>query len=101
MELKNEASNAMLTKAKLSLRVSNNAFDDEITNLIESAKIDLILAGVKPEAVGDNLDAMVERAILTYCRAHFGMANPDSDKYAESYGSQRSKLAVSGIHNVL
>ena len=71
----------MLKKAKLSLRISNDAFDDEVQNLIDSAKIDLKLAGVSDGSLGETVDAMVERAILTYCKAHFGMANPDSEKY--------------------
>lgn len=91
----------MLQKAKLSLRISNDAFDSEITNLIASAKIDLQLAGVKELALVDPVDSMVELAILTYCKANFGMANPDSEKYYESYSLQRMKLAVSGLHNVL
>ena len=90
----------MLKQAKLSLRISNDAFDDELYGLILSAKIDLQLAGISDSAL-DEPDAMVERAILTYCKAHFGMANPDSEKYAESYNLQRNKLALSGIHNVL
>ena len=90
----------MLQKAKLSLRISNDVFNDEINNIIASAKIDLELAGVSPDKLLVP-DAMVEQAILTYCRAHFGMANPDSDRYAESYDLQRTKLSMSGLHNVL
>ena len=91
----------MLQKAKLALRVSNDAFDDEITNLIESAKLDLQLGGITETSLGVTVDPIIERAIMTYCRAHFGMANPDSEKYSESYEHQRRKLAMSGLHNVL
>ena len=36
----------MLTKVKLSLRVTNDVFNDEITDLIEAAKLDLYAGGV-------------------------------------------------------
>lgn len=88
----------MLEKVKLALRVSNSAFDDEITSLIEAAKIDLQNGGVLRT---DPADALVERAIVLYAKANYGMANPDSVKYDEAYHNLRQKLSLSGKHNVL
>lgn len=88
----------MLDKVKLALRVSNSAFDDEITGLIEAAKIDLRNGGVLKT---DPADALVERAIILYAKANYGMANPDSVKYDEAYHNLRQKLSLSGRHNVL
>lgn len=88
----------MLDKVKLALRVSNSAFDDEITSLIEAAKIDLENGGVLKV---DPADALVERAIILYAKANYGMANPDSVKYDEAYHNLRQKLSLSGRHNVL
>jgi hypothetical protein len=90
----------MLDKVKLSLRVSNTAFDDEIQDLIDASKIDLGLGGVSNEALA-TADALIQRAIIVYARGSFGMANPDSDKYLEAYENIRMKLALSGEHNVL
>lgn len=88
----------MLDKVKLALRVSGTAFDDEITDIIEAAKEDLYAGGVSAESVKEG-GAMVNRAIVTYAKANYGMANPDSEKYYESYQNMREKLAFSGNHN--
>ena len=37
----------MLDKVKLALRIKSSAFDDEINELIESAKLDLMRMGLK------------------------------------------------------
>lgn len=93
----------MLQDVKLALRVSNDIFDDEINLLIESAKQDLKTGGINPDMLEEkeNIDPMLKTAIITYCKASFGMANPDSEKYMESYEMQKIKLSLSGVHNVL
>lgn len=90
----------MLEKVKLSLRVTNAVFDDEVKDLIEAAKIDLYAGGVS-QMLLDAPDAMVERAIILYAKANYGMANPDSEKYDDAYHNVRQKLSLSGKHNVL
>lgn len=65
----------MLEEVKLALRVTTNAFDNEITGLIEAAKKDLGVAGVRhadlePDATPT--DALISRAIITYCKLYFG-----------------------------
>ena len=52
----------MLEKVKKALRITTTAYDDELTDLITSAQLDLGVAGVVlPEAI----DALVTRAIIT------------------------------------
>lgn len=87
----------MLEKVKLALRIKNNKFDDEIIDLIEEAKSDLKLSGV---AKIDNTDSLILRAIKTYCKANFGLANKDSEKYQKSYDSLKEHLSLSGDYNV-
>lgn len=88
----------MLKKVKLALRISSDSFDDELEDLIEAAKEDLFAGGVSDTAL-DSDSALISRAIVTYAKAHYGLANPDSDKYYESYQNMREKLALSGRHN--
>lgn len=90
----------MLAKVKLSLRVTSDVFNDEITDLIEAAKLDLYAGGVSQDLL-DTPDAWVERAIILYAKANYGMANPDSEKYDDAYHNVRQKLSLSGKHNVL
>lgn len=78
----------ILEAAKLALRVTVDDYDAEITSLIAAAEQDLMTAGV---AMLNDSDPLIRRAILTYCRMHFG-SPPDYDRLRESYNAQLSKL---------
>ena len=65
----------MLEIIKQALRVSGNDLDEEITDLIEAAKADLILSGVHKDNVEDD-DPLIKRAITVYCKANFGYEDP-------------------------
>ena len=80
----------MLTKVKLALRINTDAFDDELNDLIESAKLDLAAAGVE---VGSEPDSIVRTAITTYVRLHFGQPD-DYDRLKASYDEQKAQLSV-------
>lgn len=84
----------MLEKVKLALRITTNAFDSELTDLIEAAKLDLGIAGVVVPIMTDvNLDAIISRAIVTYCKLNFG--EPDEyDRLKASYDEQKAQLSM-------
>ena len=79
----------MLAKVKLALRVTTNAFDDEITGLIAAACADLGVVGVNVDAT--TADALLTRAIITYCRMNFGSPE-DYDRLKKSYDEQKAQL---------
>lgn len=80
----------MLSKVKLALRITTNAYDDELNGLIEAAKLDLGIAGV---IIPSELDAIVFLAIITYCKCHFG--EPDEyDRLKASYDEQKAQLSM-------
>lgn len=80
----------MLSKVKLALRITTNAYDDELNGLIEAAKLDLGIAGV---IIPSELDAIVSLAIITYCKCHFG--EPDEyDRLKASYDEQKAQLSM-------
>lgn len=79
----------MLAKVKLALRVTTNAFDDEITGLIEAACADLGVVGV--EATKTTNDPLLTRAIITYCRMNFGSPE-DYDRLKKSYDEQKAQM---------
>lgn len=79
----------MLNKVKMALRIVTNSFDSELTDLIEAAKQDLGIAGVIVPAA---LDAIVSRAIITYCKMLFGLPE-DYDKLKASYDEQKAQLS--------
>lgn len=79
----------MLEKAKMALRITTNAFDTEISGLIEAACADLGIVGVSAEST--TTDPLLTRAILTYCRLNFGQPD-DYDRLKASYDEQKAQL---------
>ena len=80
----------MLEKVKMALRVSTDALDDELNDLIAAGQLDLGIAGV---VLPDTLDAICTRAIITYCKMHFGLPE-DADRLKKSYDEQKAQLVT-------
>lgn len=78
-----------LDTVKMALRITTEAFDDELGLLIEAAKQDLGVAGV---VVPAELDSIVSRAIITYCKMSFGLPE-DYDRLKASYDEQKAQLS--------
>ena len=81
---------ATLGKVKMGLRISTTAYDEELTDLIAAAKLDLGIAGVE---VPSTLDEIVTRAIITYCKMSFGLPE-DYDRLKMSYDEQKAQLVT-------
>lgn len=80
----------MLEKIKLALRLTTDAFDAELTDLINAAALDLGLVGIAlPELLAN--DALIVTAIVTYVRCHFGSPS-DYDRLKASYDEQKAQL---------
>ena len=79
-----------LDNVKMALRITTTAYDSELTYLIAAAELDLGIAGV---VVPVSLDALVERAIITYCKMHFGIPE-DADRLKRSYDEQKAQLVT-------
>lgn len=78
----------MLDQVKMALRIKTNVYDSELTYLIAAAKLDLGIAGV---VLPGELDELVTRAIITYCKLSFGIPE-DYDKLKKSYDEQKAQL---------
>jgi len=87
---------ALLDDVKLALRISpgTTAYDGEVQDLIEAAKADLRLSGVDPAKL-DELDPLIKRAIVTYCKAHFGFDNADAERLERAYDMLKAHLTLS------
>lgn len=84
----------MLDKVKMALRISTDAFDDELNTLIDASYLDLGIAGV------DNLvetDPLIIRAVCTYCKINFGQCD-DYDRLKKSYDEQKAQLGMSSTY---
>lgn len=85
----------ILNDIKTVLRISNTAYDTEITDLISAARSDLMLAGILPSKANNDTDPLIKRAITVYVKAHFGWNNPDSEKLQQSYEMLKRHLSLS------
>lgn len=81
---------ALLAAAKMARRISTDAFDAEVSRLLEAAKLDLAIAGViEPEGA----DPLYQQAQITYFLANFG--SPERyDELKASYDEQKAQLMV-------
>ena len=84
-----EEATTLLDVCKLALRITTDAFDDELNGYISAAELDLGIAGVVYEAVDD----LVQKAIITYVRMSFGNP-PNYDRLKAAYDEQKAQLQV-------
>ena len=85
--MSNDTTSALLTRAKTALRITTTAYDTEITGLIESAQLDLGIAGVEYAQV----DELVTTAIVTYVKARFGSPS-NYNALKAAYDEQKAQL---------
>ncbi len=82
----------MLEAVRKALRIKTTAYDSELEQLILAAQLDLGVAGVVLES-NIMLDALVQLAVITYCKMHFGQPD-DYDRLKRSYDEQKAQLAT-------
>ena len=84
----------MLDLVKKALRITTDAFDDELQNLICSGLTDLGFGGAIPEVLTEDGDPIVKQAVITYCKMNFGLPE-DYDRLKRSYDEQKAQLGTS------
>lgn len=90
--------NEALEKVKLALRITTDAFDSELTDLVNAALIDLGLGGADGANV-ELTDALALRAVITYCKMHFG--EPDEyERLKLSYDEQKAQMGMATGYTV-
>lgn len=87
---------ALLVDVKQALRLSTDALDTEVEDLISAAKDDLALAGIITAT--DDTDSLIKRAIIYYCKANFGYENDEAERLYNSYEMIKTRLAMSTAH---
>lgn len=82
----------LLEKVKLALRITVEDYDADLLSLISAAQLDLGIAGV---IIPSELDAIVERSIITYCKIHFSsLSDGEWSRLKSSYDEQKAQLAT-------
>lgn len=80
----------VINSIKLALRITTDAFNAELTDLLNAALLDLGIAGVTNDDINDPL---ILRAVITYCKLHFGQPD-DFDRLKRSYDEQKAQLST-------
>ena len=79
----------LLAAVKLAMRITNEAYDDEIERLINAAFKDIGIVGVSADST--TVDPLIIQAVVTYCRLNFG-SPADYDRLKASYDEQKAQL---------
>lgn len=89
----------MLESVKVALRVTTNepGIIAEIQDLIDSALLDLSMAGITVLSS----DALIKRAIITYCKANYGYDNKEADRFQKSYEMLKQHLSLAGDYRAV
>lgn len=89
--------NTLLSKVKLALRITTDAFDSELTDLIEACIADMRIAGISTDVMGTeylSLPAVI-MAVITYCKINFGkLDSAEYDRLKASYDEQKMQLSM-------
>lgn len=80
----------MLEKVKLALRVVDDDFNGQITDMIYAACADLGVVGVTAEST--TTDPLLTMAIITYCKMHWNISESEYEKLKASYDEQKAQL---------
>lgn len=89
---------ALLDKVKVACRVTSTAYDDELADLIEAGLADLNITDIDSDLLvnGSELDPLVQRAVITYCKMNFGyLSDEQYQKFKASYDEQKAQMLMS------
>ena len=91
---------ALLDDVKTVCRVTSTAFDNELTDLINSAFADMGITDINPELLTEtDIEPLVKRAVLTYCKINFGEVEDGKyDRLKASYDEQKSQMLMSSAY---
>ncbi len=82
-------------KVKLALRISHNLLDDEISDVIQSGRQEMVRAGVSNEVAESTLE-IVETALKTYALAYYSEPSV-AEKYTDSFKYQLDNIRKSSL----
>lgn len=74
----------MFDKVKLALRISHNLLDGEISDVITSARDELIRAGVD-STLANSDEELIQTAIKTYALAYYSSDVKDAERFNQSF----------------
>lgn len=93
---------ALIDKVKTACRVTNSAYNDELTDLIAAAFADLGITDIRSDVLTEqNISPLVQRAVITYCKLNFGFAQLEENQYnrlKSSYDEQKAQMSMNSAY---
>ncbi|PEP90925.1 head-tail connector protein [Bacillus toyonensis] len=86
----------MLESVKVALRITHSRLDNEIIDVMEAARHDLMLSGVSRLKINDDTDPLIKRAIITYTKANFIPDVKEAERFQLSYNMLKNHLTLAG-----
>lgn len=92
---------ALLDDVKQVCRVTSDAYDAELTLLIDAGFADLGITDINPTLLVETATMpLIKRALLTYCKMNFGkLEDSVYDRLKSSYDEQKAQLLMSSDYN--
>lgn len=83
----------MLASVAVALRISHSLLNFELEDLIAAARLDLIQSGISADKANSE-DALIKRAVISYCKAHFLADKDEAARFQQSYDLLKTHLAL-------
>lgn len=95
-----KAKTDLLDACRAALRIPAfcNDFDEEIADMIDAARAELVAGGVLPAKAADDDDGRIRLAIKVYVKANFGMDNPDADRFMKSFDCMLTSMSGDSLY---
>lgn len=96
-----KAKSKLLDACRAALRIPDfcNDYDEEISDVIDAARAELVAGGVSDAKAHDDEDGRVRLAIKVYVKANFGMDNPDAEKFMRSFETMLTSMSGDSAYN--
>lgn len=96
-----KAKSKILDACRAALRIPAfvNDYDEEISDVIEAARAELVAGGVSDVKAHDDEDGRVRLAIKVYVKANFGMDNPDAERFMKSFDAMLTSMSGDSAYN--
>lgn len=96
-----KAKSKLLDACRAALRIPAfcNDYDEEISDVIEAARAELVAGGVSDAKAHDDEDGRVRLAIKVYVKANFGMDNPDAERFMKSFECMLTSMSGDSAYN--
>ncbi len=82
-------------KVKLALRITNDALDDEIEDMIEEAREDMLRLGIAEAALDT---ALARRAVIAYCKSQYAPDIAAADNLREVFRGALDEMRRSAAY---